>query len=271
MDDEDSGADLIGILEDGLIQEGQGADGVPALVGVQGAGMVGPALVVFAVVLHIEGDVLRHGQGQAAAGAAVVAAAADGSPGGAAALTNLMAGLLAVGGVEIALGGDAAHIVHGGDHGGLDPGVDGCGVQRQSAPAADAQDADAVRIHVALDGEKVHRRLKVLGVDVRGGGVPGLAAALTGEGGVEGDGEKATLRQGLGIETGALLLHCSKGAADSHSRQPALGALRRVLVRRQGEAVAVDKGDLSVVHTVALGEGLVPLLGQMKFGGFQHG
>ena len=64
----------------------------------------------------------------------------------------------------------------------------------------------------------------------------GLAAALAGEGGVKGDGEEATLCQRLGVEAGALLLHCPKGAADGHGGQPALGVLRRVLVRRQGDA-----------------------------------
>ena len=182
-----------------------------------------------------------------------------------------MAGLLAVRGIKIAFGGDAAHVVHGGDHGGLDPGVDGRRVQGQAAPAADTQDADTLRVYVVLDGEEIHRRLKVLGVDVRGGGVPGLAAALAGEGGVESDGEEAPLRQRLGVEAGALLLHRPEGAADGHGGQFALGVLGRVLVRRQGDAIAVDKGDLFVVHTVALGKGLVPILGQLKFCRFQHG
>ena len=222
VDDKDSGADLIGVLEDGLVQEGHGADGVPALVGVQGAGVVGPALVVFAVILHEKGNVLRHRQGQTAAGATIITATVDGGSGGAVGLPGLMAGLLAVRLVKVALGGDAAHVVHGGDHGGLDAGVDGRRVQGQTAPAADAQDADALRVHVVLDGEEVHRRLEVLGVDVRGGGVPGLAAALAREGGVEGDGEEAPLRQRLGVEAGALLLYRPKGPADGHGGQLAL-------------------------------------------------
>ena len=260
VDDKDSVADLIGVLEDGLIQEGHGADGVPALVGVERAGVVGPALVVLAVILHIEGNVLRHRQGQTAAGAAIVTATVDGGSGGAVSFPGLMAGRLAVRLVKVALGGDAAHVVHGGDHGGLDAGVDGRRVQGQAAPAADTQDADALRVHIVLDGEEVHRRLEVLGVDVRGGGVPGLAAALTGEGGVEGDGEEAPLRQRLGVEAGALLLHRPKGSTHGDGRQLSRGVFRRILVRRQGDAIAVDEGDFLVIHAVALGKGLVPLL-----------
>ena len=129
--------------------------------------MIGPALVVFAVVLHIEGDIIRHGQGQTAARPAIVAAAVDGGSGGTVALSNLMAGLLAVKRIKISFGGSAAQIVHGGDHGGLDAGVDGRCVQGQTAPAADTQDADTLRVHVVLDREEIHGRLEILGVDVR--------------------------------------------------------------------------------------------------------
>ena len=95
MNDKDGGADLIGVLEDGLVQEGHGADGVPALVGVQGAGVVGPALVILAVILHEKGNVLRHRQGQTAAGATIITATVDGGSGGVVSLPGLLAGRLA--------------------------------------------------------------------------------------------------------------------------------------------------------------------------------
>ena len=99
----------------------------------------------------------------------------------------------------------------------------------------------------------------------------GHSAALSGKGGVESDGEEAPFRQRLGVEAGALLLHRPEGAADGHGGQSALGVLGRVLVRRQSNPVAVDKGDLFVVYTVAFWKRLVPILGQLKFCRFQHG
>ena len=232
--------------------------------------MIGPALVVLAVVFHEEGGILRHRQGHTAAHPAVVAAAVDGGSGDIVSLPSLMTGLLAVRLVKVAFGGNAAHVVHGGDHGGLDPGVDGRRVQGHTTPSADTQDTDAPWVHVILNGEEINRRLKILGIDVRGSSVPGIPTALAGKGGVEGDGQEAPLSQRLGIQAGALLLHRPKGSADGHGGQPALGALRRVLVRRQSDAISVDKGDLFVVHTVTLGKGFVPLLGHTEFFRFQH-
>ena len=40
VDDQDRGADLIGVLQDGLIDEALAADDVPAAVGVEGTGMI---------------------------------------------------------------------------------------------------------------------------------------------------------------------------------------------------------------------------------------
>lgn len=54
-----------------------------------------------------------------------------------------------------------------GSHGGLHPGVYGGGVQGQATPAADADQADFLRIHILPGGQAVDSGLKILGVDVR--------------------------------------------------------------------------------------------------------
>ena len=175
---------------------------------------------------------------------------------------------LAVLGIEIAFGVDAGHVVHRGGHGSLDARIQRGGVQRHAAPAADADDADARGIDALVQGQKVHGRHEVLGVDVRGGHIAGEAAALAGEGGVEGQGQKAALGHGLGVQAGALLLHRAEGAADRDGREPALPLLGDVEVRRQGDAVAVDKGDLLVPDLLAPREGLVPGPGELQFTAF---
>ena len=43
---------------------------------------------------------------------------------------------------------------------------------RQTAPAADADNTDLLWVHIIPQGEVVHRRLEVLGVDVRSGLCP---------------------------------------------------------------------------------------------------
>ena len=97
--------------------------------------MVAPGgLVVGVVVFHKGGGILgqrvRHAAAQGIAAALVVlcALAVEGLPLG-------VAVGFAVLGVKITLGVHPRHVIHGGGHGGLDPGVQGGGVQGHAAPA----------------------------------------------------------------------------------------------------------------------------------------
>jgi hypothetical protein len=67
---------------------------------------------------------------------------------------------------EISLGCYLAHIVHCGGYGGFDTRVDGGGVDCHSSPTANAYDSDFFGVNVVLDREKIHRRKKILGVDI---------------------------------------------------------------------------------------------------------
>lgn len=58
---------------------------------------------------------------------------------------GLVAGIGIVSRIEIAVGCNPAHVVHRRSHRGLDAGVYGRCIDRQAAPAADSQDADALR------------------------------------------------------------------------------------------------------------------------------
>ena len=122
-----------------------------------------------------------------------------------------------------------------------------------------------------MQGQKVHGRHEVLGVDVRGGHIAGEAAALTGERGIKGQSQETALGHGLGVEAGALLLDRAKGAADRDSGQPALRRFRHVQVARQGDAVAVYEAHLAVLDRFTFREGLVPDLGQIQIFHFHHG
>ena len=264
MDEQHRAADLVGILEDGLVQEGHGAGDVPALVRVEGPGMVAPGgLVVGVVVLDKEGRVVGQGVHHAArpgVNAGLVVGGALGVQGRALGVALR----LAVVGVKVAFGPHPAHVVHGGSHRGFDPGVQGGGVQGHAAPAADADDADLVRVRLLLHRQEIDGGLKVLGVDVGAGHIAGLAAALTGKGRVEGDGQKAAAGHFLGVKAGGLLFDGAEGPADGQGGQRARSPFGPVEVGGQGDAVPVVERHLPVLHTAVLGEGLVPFLGQMQ-------
>ena len=226
--------------------------------------MVAPrGLVIGVVVFHKGGGVLRQRVHHAAA-QSVCAGLVVLQPLGVQRRLFAVAGFLAVLRVKIAVGVDAGHVVHGDRHRRFDAGIQRGGVQGQAAPAADAQDADPVRIHVLPQGEVVHRRLEILGVDVRGSHVAGRAAALAGEGGVKGQGQEPPLRHGLGVQAGALLLDGAEGPAHGDGRQLPGGVLGPVEIGSQGDAVAVVEGHLAVLHLVAFRERLVPRFGQMQ-------
>jgi hypothetical protein len=132
-----------------------------------------------------------------------------------------------------------------------------------AAPAADADDANLVRINVRAGGQVIYRRGEIFGVNIGGGYVPGLAAALSGKGGVKGDGQKAPLRHLLGVEPGRLFLDGAEGAADCQGGQFAGRMQRGVQVGGQGDAVPVMESDFLVLNLAALREDLVPFLGKL--------
>ena len=264
VDEEDGAADFRGIGQDGLVDERERGRHVPSAVGAEGAFVVAArGLVEGVIVLHklrgIGGQRVRHASGQGVGAVAVVLGAL-----GVELLPHRVAGVGIVGGIVVALGGDAGHIVHRDGHRGLDARVDGGGVHRKSSPAAHAEDAHLPGMDVGARGEVVDGGAEVLGVDVGRGHIAGLPAALAGEGGVEGEGQEAAFGQRLRVAAGHLLLHGAERAADGDGGQLARGVLGDVEVGGEGDAVAVVEGDFRVVHLVTLWEYLVPLLGQCQ-------
>ena len=262
VDQQDRAADLARIGQQRHVQEGQGRGGVPGTVGVDGTGMeAAPGLVIIEVILDELRLVARQGLGQARGGRCDAAGTCV--PGALCVqlLAQRVAGL-GIHGVKIAVGRDAAHVVHGDGHGGLDAGIHGGGVQAHAAKTADADDADALRIHRVQRGEEVHRGAEVFGIDVRRGHMTRLAAALARIGGVEGQRQEAAFGHGLGIEPGRLFLHRAKGAAHGQGRQLAPGIPGHVQIARQDSAITGAEGHLAVFHFVAPGKDLVPFLYQ---------
>ena len=162
----------------------------------------------------------------------------------------LKACLLRILAVKVAVGSHTGHVVHGHGSGRFNAGVNGGGIDRHTAPAADTDDTDALRVNILLHGEKVHRCAEILSVDVWRCDITGHTAALTGVGRVEGNRQEAKLRHFLRIQAGGLLLYRTERTADGNGGQR-LRALRRVQIRRQCDAVAVVKGHLFVVYLVA--------------------
>ncbi|MNR02890.1 hypothetical protein D3C85_1187600 [compost metagenome] len=68
--------------------------------------------------------------------------------------------------VVVALGHDAGHVVHGAGDNCLDALVQGHGIQRHTAPTANANDANPFAINGGLQAESINCRAYVLGVDV---------------------------------------------------------------------------------------------------------
>ena len=147
---------------------------------------------------------------------------------------------------------------------GTEGGINGSGIDRHTAPATDTDDTDALRVNILLHGEEVYRCAEIFGVDVRRSDIAGCTAALAGVGRVEGNRQEAKLCHFLRIQTGGLLLHRAKRAADGDGGQFAFRVLRHVHVGRQRDAVSVVEGRLAVLNLVAFGEYLVPFLRQFQ-------
>ena len=221
-------------------------------------------LVIIVVVFHEERRVIRQGIDHAAS-EFVFAGLKVCEPLCAHGFLRLVAGFLAVGGVEVSLRVHAGHVVHRGSDRGFDAGIEGCSIDRHAAPAADADDTDAVRIGLLMQGKKIHRGHEVFGIDVGRSHVPDVPAALAGKGRVEGKGEEAALRHGLRVQAGALFLHGPEGTGNGDRGKLSFRILRYVQVCRERDAVAVHEGRFFVINLIALRKRLIPLGHEFKF------
>ena len=258
MDHKDRTADLIGIAQDRLIKKGHAAGHVPASVGVEGTGMISSVrLIISIIIFYKERGILRQRIHHAAAqGIAAVFVIFDTLcvP----CLFLLIAGVCRILGIKITFRVYTGHIIHSRSNRSSDPGVKSRCVQSHSAPAADPDNGDLLRIHIVLHRQEIHRRLEILGIDIRRGHISWLPAAFSCEGRIKGDGQKSPLRHGLGVESGRLLLHRSKRPAHRDGRQPPLRSFRRIEIRRQGNAIPVVESHLPVIHFITLGKCFIP-------------
>ena len=130
----------------------------------------------------------------------------------------------------------------------------------EPAPTADAENADAPGIDIFAGGQVIDRRAEIFRADFGRSEVAGRAAALSVKRGVECDGQKAALGEGLRITARNLLFHRPVRAADRDGGQASPRILRFIHVCGERDAVTVVESDFRVFHSVALREGLVPLL-----------
>ena len=69
--------------------------------------------------------------------------------------------------IKISVGIDTGHIVYGGSNRRLDAGIQRRRIEGQASPAADADNADTLRVNIFLHGKEIHRRLEILCIDIR--------------------------------------------------------------------------------------------------------
>ena len=226
--------------------------------------MIAPfGFVIIIVILDKERSILRQGINHTAGsgiGSIFVIQRSLGIEG----FALFLARLLAVLSVKISLGVDSCHIVHGCADRCLDSGIDGSGVQCHSAPTADADDADFLRVNIILNGQKVYCCLEILGVYIRGSHIAGCSAAFSGKGRVKGQGQKAPLCHLLGIQSGGLLFDGTEGTANRNGRQFLRCIFWGVEITSQGDAIAVVKGHLTVMNGGTLRKGFIPFSCQIQ-------
>ena len=179
-------------------------------------------------------------------------------------LACLVASLLVVGRVEVTVGADAAHVVHCHNHSAFDARVEcGC-VESQSSPTADAQDSYSLGVGLLKGREEIYGGHEIFGVDIGRSHAARMTAALAGERRVESQCYEATLGQSLRVKPRALLLNGSERAADGNGRQLGCGLLGGVEVAGKRYAISVNERHFAVIHFVALGKRLIPLLRELK-------
>ena len=138
-------------------------------------------------------------------------------------------------------------IIHRGRDNGLDARIDLRRADGEAAASADADDADLLAVYARFpDAEIVHRRRKALREQVGRGHMARLAAALPHIDLIEGQHDKAALRQLVRVNARALLLDTAVGRADDQRRVllRLVQLLRCVNVGGNGDAVAIVVADV---------------------------
>ena len=157
-------------------------------------------------------------------------------------------------------------------------------VQGVAATAADAQQAQALRIHARVAADEVRRAVDVLGAELRRVGAARLARAAALVGGVHRHGDVAHLGQALGVQPGGLLLDPAIGVGD-HDRSVLLVRIvvgRGVDIGRDRQAIEVvgNRVDVDLARHVlrdrpfvGQGERVEPVVGRRRAAGRQadHG
>ena len=202
MHHEDGRTYLVDVVEETAVGVGLSADDAPSVVRVAAALVVAAlGLVVIVIVMDEVGRLWRHAINHPASHRIGVGEALLGEN-----LAVLMASLLDVESVVVVVAADARHVVHRRGHCGLDARVGCRSVEGNAAPAADADDANAVCIYIFLFRQEIDSSHEVLGIDVGRGCATRLTAALAGIGRVEGQCHKAALGHPHSIQAARLLL-----------------------------------------------------------------
>ena len=133
-------ANLAAVLQDWHIQERQRGGHIPAAVGVQAAGMAATgSLIVGVIVLYKLRCVLRkrinYATRQRVAAVFIVLRALHIQR-----FSLFKACLLRILAVKVAVGSYTGHVVHSHSRGRFNAGIDGGGIDRHAAPAADTDD-----------------------------------------------------------------------------------------------------------------------------------
>ena len=265
VNDEGWRAEVFGVREEGVVHPARHGLLHPPEVGVDRAGMIAARSLVVLRILADEGRLfareLVDGDGREGVfcEAGSVLAGAE--------VCDLLLGAIAVVGraaVVVAPGSDAWHVVHGARHDGFDARIVSGSIERDAAPATDAEDADACGVDAVEVAEVVDGGLEVFRVDVEREDVARMAATLTRKRGVEGQRDEAALGECLCVKSAGLLLDAAEKSADGDGGQLARSAFGHVEIGGQGEAKMVVEGHLAVLHTVALGEHFVPFCGQWQ-------
>ena len=166
--------------------------------------------------------------------------------------------------VEVAVRRHPRHVVHRRGDRRLDACVDRRRVDGEAAPSADAEDADLVGVNVVARDKIIHRRLKVLRVDVGRSHVARFAARFAGEGRIERDCQETAFGERLRVEAARLLLNRAERTGNRDCRKLSAPRLRLVHVRSERDAETVRESRLGVFNLLGLRERLVPILNEFE-------
>ena len=163
--------------------------------------------------------------------------------------------------IKVAFAENTRHIIHYHRRHSLYTGVDGRSVKCETAPTADADNANPLSIHKGQQPQAIHRSREILGINVGRCHITRLSTAFARIRRVKSQGYKAPLGHRLSVKSRCLLFYSPKSTTHGKGGKLIVFAVfREIQIANKGDTITISERNLFIFYLIALRKYLIPTI-----------